>query len=110
MQLNEETCPISEAVLGQLYRASPEGRDDLIEAVSPSLRATLAIYCGRRGHLAAIGLALASKCDKDDLIDAGGSFGGMLFEQARTKQDNHRSPKITLAHGAFMKVVAQDLI
>ena len=39
MQLNEETCPVPESVLGQLYRASPHGLDALIDTVPPQTRA-----------------------------------------------------------------------
>ena len=48
MQLNEETCPVPESVLGQLYRASPHGLDALIEMVPAQTRAMLAVYCYRR--------------------------------------------------------------
>ncbi len=111
MQLNEETCPVPESVLGQLYRASPQGLTALIETVPPIARATLAIYCRRRGHLASLALTIASTCNKDDLIDAGGDFGANLFEQARSRPevtDGRR--KVSLSEIPLMKAIAQDLI
>jgi hypothetical protein len=110
MQLNEETCPVPESVLGQLYRASPQGLAELIETVPPFVRATLAIYCRRRGHLVGIALAIASTCEKEDLIDAGGDFGSMLFEQARKTPHLSDRPRVSLSNGALLKIVAQDLI
>ena len=111
MQLNEEACPVPESVLGQLYRASPQGLTALIETVPPSARATLAIYCRRRGHLASLAIAIASTCNKDELMDAGGEFGASLFEQARSGPevtDGRR--KISLSENSLMKAIAQDLI
>ena len=54
-----------------------------------------------------ISSSIASTCEKDDLINAGGDFGAMLYEQAR------RSPRemaTLLQREGFKKVVAQDLI
>jgi hypothetical protein len=111
MQLNEEACPVPESVLGQLYRASPQGLTALIETVPPMARATLAIYCRRRGHLASLALAIASTCDKDDLVDAGGVFGASLFDQSRNPPevtDGRR--KVSLSEIPLMKAIAQDLM
>ena len=107
--LNEEQCPVAESVLGQLYRSSPQGLAPLIEAVPAFTRAVLAVYCGRRAHLASIGLAIASICEKDSLIDAGGDFGAKLFEQARRTVDPQKRPKISLSNGSLMKVICEDL-
>jgi hypothetical protein len=110
-QLNEEACPVADSVLGQLYRCSPHGLAELIETVPTSVRALLAIYCGRRAHLSGIALAIASTCAKEDLIDAGGEFGAALFDQARKAPDaSVRRSKISLSQGALMQVIAQDLI
>jgi len=111
MQLNEETCPVPESVLGQLYRASPQGLPALIETVPPIARATLAIYCRRRGHFASLALAIASTCNKDDLIDAGGDFGASLYEQARSRpQASYAARNISVSESALSKAIAQDLI
>ncbi len=102
-QLNEEACPVPESLLGQLYRARPEGLTALIETVPPYARAVLAVYCRRRGHLAPLGLTIASTCEREDLIDAGGDFGAMLYDQARRPPEvasvSIRSRTITLAQG-----------
>jgi len=108
--LNEEQCPVAESVLGQLYRSSPQGLAPLIETVPAFTRAVLAVYCGRRAHLASIGLAIASICERDSLIDAGGDFGAKLFEQARRTLDPQNRPKISLSNGSLMKVICEDLI
>src|SRR5271170_2981395 len=79
---NEESCPVGDQMLGELYRASAHGLIELIATVSPEARALLAIYCYRRAHLASIGLAIAATCEKDDLSIAGGNAGAMLFERS----------------------------
>lgn len=84
MQLNEETCPVPESILGQLYRASPHGLDALIETVPQQTRAMLAVYCYRRAHLASVGLAIAASCEEDDLAQYGGNLGADLFVKSRT--------------------------
>ena len=103
----EEPCPVPESLLSDMYRARPEGLQQLVQSVSPFVRAMLAVYCRRRAHLSEIGLTIASTCDKDDLINAGGDFGAMLYEQARRTP---REMATLLAREGFRKVVAQDLI
>ena len=100
----EDPCPVPDATLGELYRANPQGLNQLIEMVPPAARAWLAMYCYRRGHLASIGLAIASTCDKDDLVECGSNAGAFLFERSRnTQQSSAPEPhtpgrrKITLA-------------
>ena len=107
----EEDCPVPESVLGDLYRSKPEGLQALVATISPSVRAMLAVYCYRRTHLHSIALAIASSCDKEDLINFGGDPGAALFEQARrspTSQSGKR--KVSLSHGALIQyVIDQDL-
>ena len=81
--LDEEACPIADQLLGEIYRSSAHGLNELIATVSPTARALLAIYCHRRAHLASIGLAVAATCEEDALISVGGNAGAMLFEQSR---------------------------
>jgi hypothetical protein len=84
MQLNEETCPVPESVIGGLYQAKPEGLEALIQSISPKTRAALAVYCYRRGHLASIGLVIASTCGEQALVWEGGNLGADLFEKSRS--------------------------
>ena len=103
----EEACPVSESVLGDLYRSNPEGLQALVANISPSVRAMLAMYCYRRSHLHSIALAIASRCDKDDLIIFGGDAGAALFEQARrstTNQSGNRK-KVSLSRGTLTQYV-----
>ncbi len=69
---DSDPCPVSDDMLGSLYRASKHGLPELIATVTPDVRAALALYCYRRGHLKSIGLAIASTCDIYDLETAGG--------------------------------------
>ena len=65
--------PVSDRVLGRLYRASPEGLGVLVKTVPPQTRAALAVCCLHREHLSSIGLAIAASCEKRDLLSQGGS-------------------------------------
>ena len=81
--LVEDACAVADQMLGEMYRASARGLNELIATVAPTVRALLAVYCYRRAHLASIGLAIAATCEKDDLSSAGGNAGAMLFERSR---------------------------
>jgi hypothetical protein len=104
MPLEEETCPVSDEMLGALYRANPHGVNEIVATVPPTVRAMLAVYCYRRAHLASIGLAVAATCNKDDLAWIGGNAGALLFERSReapqpSSSSGHMNSrqKITLA-------------
>jgi hypothetical protein len=102
---NEEHCPVPEHVLGQLYRSSPHGLDELVATIPAATRAMLALYCYRRAHLQAIGLAIATTCEKHDLEKFGGNAGTILFKQSRKSPDEASSShylerrRITLSKG-----------
>ena len=102
--LEDEPCPVSDEMLGELYRANAHGLNELIATVSPKARALLAVYCYRRAHLASIGLAIAATCEKDDLGWIGGNAGTVLFDRSReapqlspTNGHVNSRQKITLA-------------
>jgi hypothetical protein len=118
MKINRDSdadpCPVTDDMLGELYRASKEGLPELIATVSPDVRAALASYCYRRGHLQAIGLAIASTCEEHDLVRWGGTAGAALF--ARSREAASAAPlthyvarqKITLASGSLRKNLPID--
>jgi hypothetical protein len=81
--LADESCPVTDETLGEIYRASPHGLNQFIATVSPTARALLAVYCFRRAHLVSIGLAIAATCEKEDLTSLGGNTGAALFERSR---------------------------
>ena len=78
-----DTCPVGEEMLGSLYRASEHGLVELVESVSPDVRAMLALFCYRRNHLHSMGLAIAATCTERDLIEQGGIVGSTLFAMSR---------------------------
>jgi hypothetical protein len=101
--LEEDICPVADQMLGEIYRARANGLNELIATIPQTVRALLAVYCYRRGHLASLGLEIAATCEEDDLSSAGGNAGAMLFERSR---DASRSGviaigrrKITLSSG-----------
>jgi hypothetical protein len=110
----EEHCPVPEHILGQLYRATSHGIDELIATVPTETRAMLALYCYRRAHLQSIGLAIAARCEKYDLEAFGGNAGSVLFENARKAPYQAPSSqylerrKITLSTGMLRKVVQDE--
>ena len=108
--VEEDPCPVSDQVLGDLYRSSPHGLGELVATISPAARAMLALYCYRRAHLTSIGLAIAASCDEHDLTRAGGSAGAILFAKSReAPQDPSATSyfgrrKITLASGPLRQM------
>ena len=112
---DSDPCPVTDDLLGELYRANKNGLPELIATVSPDVRAALAMYCYRRGHLKSIGLAIASTCDLYDLETVGGTAGAALF--ARSREAAPAAPvasqyvarqKITLASGSLRKSLPID--
>jgi hypothetical protein len=83
IEVFDETPPVSDELLGDLYRADAKGLAVLVETIPPRLRALLAVYCFRRGHLQRVGLAIASTCTEQDLIDQGGMAGVALCAKSR---------------------------
>lgn len=109
----EEECPVPDSLLGELYRASPQGLHALVDSVPPRTRALLALYCYRRSHLSSLALAIASTCDRSDMIVVGGALGAAVFEQSRQapKAVEEKRRKVTLSKGSFTSlIVAQDLV
>jgi hypothetical protein len=103
----DELCPISDDLLGELYRANDPLVPGFVSTLPPDVRASLALFCYRRSHLHSMGLGIAASCDKDNLVRAGGSVGAFLFASSRelpshialSPRGNRR--KITLATGVL---------
>lgn len=109
----EEHCPVPDSMLGDLYRASPDGLPVLIESIHPHVRAMLAVYCYRRAHLMSLALVIASTCERRDMVLAGGEFGAVVFAQSKEapKVVPEKRRKVTLSSGPFVQMaIAQDLI
>ena len=80
---DNESCPVRDELLGELYRASEHGLPQLVESVSPEVRAMLALFCYRRSHLHALAMAIAGSCSERDLIKLGGRVGSTLYALSR---------------------------
>ena len=112
---DEHFCPISESLLGRLYRSSPEGIAALVKTVPPNTRAMLAYYCSRRVHLDGLGLAIAATCTPEDLYDVAGRAGWDLFSRAKSEANKPMEPPksksrqgVTLASGQLWKIPTLD--
>jgi hypothetical protein len=98
-----EGCPISDELLGRIYRAGPDGVETEVSTMSLTMRARLAAFCYARAHLHEIGLAIAATCDQRSLTEAAGRAGEALYARsskraatvAPTAPSNRRA--ITLA-------------
>src|ERR1700730_4146747 len=107
-RIEDEPCPVTDQMLGEIYRASEHGLNELIATVPQTARALLAVYCYRRAHLASIGLTIAATCEKEDLAALGGNQGAGLFEQSRNLRPSLAADprangrrKITLSTGSL---------
>ena len=75
------------ALVHRLFGATEEDVPALVDGLSPKQRARLAVYCYHRGHLHAIGLAIAATCDLPSLVCAAPSngAGSGLYVQSRQR-------------------------
>jgi hypothetical protein len=80
---DNDSCPVGDDLLGELYRADHNGLPALVESVSGDVRAMLALFCYKRAHLHPLALAIASTCSEQDLAHFGGRVGSALYAQAR---------------------------
>ena len=112
-----DACPVADDLLGQMYRANPNGLSLLVANVSPDARAMLALFCYRRSHLHALAVAIASSCTERELFNFGGRVGLTLYalsrEPARAAVASHGGRKpITLSTkplSSFAPVVDDEL-
>ncbi|MGO4711666.1 hypothetical protein [Bradyrhizobium sp. 2TAF24] len=108
-----DACPVGDDLLGQLYRSNENGLPALVASVSPDIRAMLALYCYRRSHLHALGVAIAASCDERELSQWGGRAGTTLFAisrqapMARPAPSGHRK-SITLSTAPLSALPAMD--
>ncbi len=74
--------------LDRLQQASLKTVADVVEGLTPSERAKLAVHCYGRAHLNAIGLAIAAQCELGSLITASNSAaaGQTLYAQSREER------------------------
>ena len=112
-RLADDVCPVRDELLGELYRSNDLFVPGFVYTLAPDIRASLALFCYRRSHLHAIGLAIAASCEKHSLESAGGSVGAFVFACSReasprevqsTRADRR---KITLATGV-LRIFADD--
>jgi hypothetical protein len=98
----KDACPVDEALLGSLYRASPQGLPELVLSVPAETRAMLALFCYRRSHMQEMALAIASTCELRDLVQWGGTLGSAIYTMAQQIMSKPATPasgrrKVTLS-------------
>ena len=111
-RLADDVCPVRDELLGELYRSNDLFVPGFVYTLAPDIRASLALFCYRRSHLHAIGLAIAASCEKHSLESAGGSVGAFVFACSREASPREVQPradrrKITLATGV-LRMFADD--
>lgn len=78
-----DRCPVSDDLLGAMYRANENGLPHLVASVPSEVRAMLALFCYRRNHMHALAISIASSCSERELIEHGGRVGSTLYALAR---------------------------
>jgi hypothetical protein len=81
--LENDFCPVRDDLLGEMYRASEHGLPQLVESVSPDVRAMLALFCYRKSHLHSLAVSIAASCSELELVQAGGRVGSTLYALSR---------------------------
>jgi hypothetical protein len=79
----DEICPISEQLLFSLYDAAKHGLPVPVSDGPQEKRSSVALFCHRRGHLEGAALAVAATSGEEDLVEAGGPLGRVLFLKSR---------------------------
>jgi hypothetical protein len=110
---SEHFCPVSDRLLGRLYRSSPEGIATLVRTVPIKTRAMLAYYCSRRAHFEDLAYVIARSCTAEDLYDVAGRAGWDLFARAQAAESMEppavKSRRgVTLASGTLWKIPSLD--
>lgn len=88
-------CPVRDDLLGQMYRANANGLPQLVESVTPDVRAMLALFCYRRSHLHALAISIASSCEERDLVVLGGRVGSALYALSRDTPALRATPSLS---------------
>jgi hypothetical protein len=106
---DDDVCPVRDELLGELCRANGQFIPGFVYSLAPGIRASLALFCYRRGHLRSMGLAIAASCGEDDLVREGGHVGAFLFACSQKVSPPRRvgRRKISLATGV-VRVFATD--
>jgi hypothetical protein len=80
-----DACPISDELLGRIYRGGPEAVESAVLNLPETARARLAAFCYARTHLHEIGLSVAATCDERSLTEAAGRAGEALYARSRKR-------------------------
>jgi hypothetical protein len=106
-RLPDDGTGISDELIGRLLYATEERALDLVAAFTTNERASLAMFCYGKSHLRRIGLAIATTCDLNSLVQERGMIlGHAVFSQCRKPSEEpgragvRLRPKITLARSA----------
>jgi hypothetical protein len=97
-----DRCPVSDDLLGAMYRANENGLPHLVASVPASVRAMLALFCYRRNHMHTLAISIASSCSERDLIEHGGRVGSTLYALAREAAPVR---SIAASHGSGRKAI-----
>lgn len=97
----EQSCPVSEQVLGTVYAAQHRDPTAALATLPAIQRARLAVFCYGRAHLRELARVIAATCEEGDLVEVAGKLGATLFRQSREQEEApqprlHKRP-ITLA-------------
>ena len=106
-RLPDDGTRICDELIGRLHYATEDTALDVVAAFTAKERASLAMFCYRKSHLRRIGLAIATTCDLNSLVQEWGVIlGRAVFAQCREPSEEpgragvRLGPKITLARSA----------
>ena len=76
-------CPVPLDLVAQLTRVEPDARLDLLDGVSETTRARLAVWLYGRSHTHEIGVRIAATCEGATLRRVAGLVGDQLYALSR---------------------------
>jgi hypothetical protein len=84
----DDRTSIPDELIGRLHCATEDTALDVVAAFTANERANLAMFCYRKSHLRRIGLAIATTCDFNSLMQEWGLvLGRAIYAQARDRPE-----------------------
>ena len=105
---DENSCPVSDAMLSRLYRAEAAEIQALAMELAEAQRIQLAVFCYGRSHLREVGRQVAEVCNRNTLVNvAGRGLASSIGQREHVDRPRFVRPTVTLATGKDISAYGQ---